>query len=226
MGKDARQEMTQACAQWRGDIGAYIVGALDSKAGADVRRHLRACANCRSEYEDLLPVRDWLTQVRGSNGSPVRRKLSGPVLRAVGPVRAKKSRRWLAAIPVAAAAASAVAASVLSILGSNGGVPVRPVFSASDQVTGVHARARLQATPAGTRILLSVKGLPADERCRLLAISRRDTDVAASWSALYDGTAKIIGTSAIARHRLTALRIESAGHKLLLVIRLTAERRG
>ncbi len=218
--------MTQACTQWRGDIGAYIVGALDSRAGADVRRHLRGCANCRSEYEELLPVRDWLTQVRGSNGSPARRKLGGPVLRAVGPARARKSRRWLAAIPVAAAAASAVAACVLSILGSNPGVPLRPVFTASDRATGVHGRARLQTTPAGTRILLSVEGLPADERCRLLAVSRRDTDVAASWSALYDGTAKIIGTSAIARHKLTALRIESAGHKLLLIIRLTTERPG
>lgn len=215
--------MSQACAQWRGDIGAYIVGALDSSASADVRRHLRACGNCRSEYEDLLPVRDWLTQVRGSNGSPVRRKLSGPVLRAVGPVRASKGRRWLAAIPLAVAA---VVVGVLGILGSHPTVPVRPVFRAADHATGVHAQARLQVTPAGTRISLSVKGLPAAERCRLLAISPSGTDVAASWSARYDGTARIIGTSAIPRRRLTALRIESAGHKRLLTIRLATERRG
>jgi len=84
--------MSQACARWRGDIGAYIVGALDEGASADVRRHLRTCANCRSEYEELLPVRDWLTQVRGTNGTAVRRKPGGPVLRAVKPVQERK--RW------------------------------------------------------------------------------------------------------------------------------------
>jgi hypothetical protein len=218
--------MSQACAQWRGDIGAYIVGALDSSAGADVRRHLRACANCRSEYEDLLPVRDWLTQVRGSNGSPVRRKLGGPVLRAVAPVRASKSRRWLAAIPIAGAAVAAVVVGVLSILGSNPAVPAPAVFRAADHATGVHAQARLQMTPAGTRISLSVKGLPAGERCRLLAISGGGNDVAASWSARYDGSAQVIGTSAIPWRRLTALQIESAGHKLLLIIRLATDHQG
>jgi Putative zinc-finger len=216
--------MTQACAQWRGDIGAYIVGALDSGASANVRRHLRACGSCRSEYEDLLPVRDWLTQVRGSNGSPVPRKLSGPVLRAVGPIRATKGRRWLAAIPIAGAAVAAVVVGALSILGSSPAVPVGAVFRAADHSTGVHARARMQSTPAGTRISLNVKGLPAGERCRLLAISPRGTDVAASWSARYDGTARVIGTSAIPRRRITALQIESAGHRLLLIIRLTAGR--
>jgi len=121
---------------------------------------------------------------------------------------------------------AAVVVGVLSILGSNPVVPVRPVFRAADQATGVHAQARLQATQAGTRIALSVRGLPADERCRLLAISRGDIDVAASWSARYDGTARVIGTSAIPRRKLTALQIESAGHKRLLIIWLTSDRPG
>jgi putative zinc finger protein len=213
--------MSQACARWRGDIGAYIVGALDSGASADVRRHLRACANCRGEYEDLLPVREWLTKVSGANGTAVRRKLGGPVLRAVNPIQGKTSRRWLAAIPVAAAAAAA-AIGVLTNLGSVSSVPD---FRAADHVTGVHGQARLQATPAGTRIRLTVSGLPADERCRLVAVSRRGTDVAASWSARYDGTARITGTSAIPEHQLTALRVESAGHRLLLIIRLASRPR-
>ena len=212
--------MTQACAQWRGDIGAYVVGGLDSGASADVRRHLRTCANCRSEYEDLLPVRDWLTKVRGTNGSAVRRKPGGPVLRAVGPVRAKKGRRWLAAIPVAAAAAA------IGVLTNMGSSPAVSGFRAADHATGVHGQARLQATPAGTRIVLTVRGLPADERCRLVAVSRGGADVAASWSARYDGTASIVGTSAIPEHRLTALRVESASHKLLLIITLASYRGG
>ncbi|MBO0772135.1 MAG: zf-HC2 domain-containing protein [Actinobacteria bacterium] len=52
--------MSQACASWRGDLGAYLVGALDREACAGVRRHLEICPACRAEYEELVPVRDWL----------------------------------------------------------------------------------------------------------------------------------------------------------------------
>jgi hypothetical protein len=211
--------MSQACARWRGDIGAYIVGALDSGASADVRRHLRTCGDCRSEYEDLLPVRDWLTTAPGANGPAVRRKLGGPVLRAVNPGQERKSRRWLAAVPVAAAAAA------FGVLMNLGSVPAVSAFRAADHVTGVHGQARLQATPAGTRIKLTISGLPADERCHLVAVSRRGTDVAASWSARYDGTARIIGISAIPEAQLSALRVESASHRLLLIIMLASRPR-
>ena len=210
--------MSQACGRWRGDIGAYIVGALDPASSARVRRHLRACEDCRSEYEDLLPVRAWLTQLSG-NGSPVKRRLSGPVLRAVGPVHTKAGRRWPA---TALAAAAAAAIAVFTNLGTN---PAMPSFQATDHATGVHGQARLRATATGTRINLTVSGLPADERCRLVAVSRRGADVAASWSARYDGTAKIIGTSGIPEHQLTALRVESSSHKLLLIITLASHRR-
>lgn len=47
---------TQACPGWRGDLGAYLVGALDPHACAAVRRHLGICAACEAEYEDLVPV--------------------------------------------------------------------------------------------------------------------------------------------------------------------------
>jgi len=56
--------MSPACPERHGDIGAYIVGALDLGTRADVRQHLAACTACRTEYEDLLPVRDWLSRLR------------------------------------------------------------------------------------------------------------------------------------------------------------------
>jgi len=52
--------MSQGCAEWRGDLGAYVIGALDREERAAMRRHLAACRACRDDYEDLLPVRDWL----------------------------------------------------------------------------------------------------------------------------------------------------------------------
>lgn len=52
--------MSHSCAPWRGDIGAYIVGALDSIAHDRIARHLAACAGCRTDYDELVPVRDSL----------------------------------------------------------------------------------------------------------------------------------------------------------------------
>ncbi len=54
------QETSQACPGWRGDLAAYLVGALDPHACAAVRRHLSACPACQAEYEDLVPVVDRL----------------------------------------------------------------------------------------------------------------------------------------------------------------------
>ena len=38
--------MSQACAEWHGEIGAYVVGALSPAEAGRVRRHLRGCAGC------------------------------------------------------------------------------------------------------------------------------------------------------------------------------------
>jgi len=52
--------MSHSCAQWRGEIGAYVVGALDDFARDRVSRHLAACAGCRADYDELVPVRTLL----------------------------------------------------------------------------------------------------------------------------------------------------------------------
>jgi len=62
--------MSHSCAQWRGDIGAYIVGALDGCARDRVTRHLAACAGCRADYGELVPVRDWLSLLALTAGGP------------------------------------------------------------------------------------------------------------------------------------------------------------
>jgi hypothetical protein len=122
-----------------------------------------------------------------------------------------------------AAIAVAAAMGVFAHTGTN---PVVAALRATDQATGVHGQARLHATPAGTRISLTVSGLRAGERCRLVAVSPRGSDVAASWSARYDGTARVVGTSGIPERRITALRVESASHRLLLIVRLASHRHG
>jgi len=56
--------MGQDCAKWRGDLGAYLLGALDGEESAAMRKHLADCAAGRVDYEYLLPVRSWLTSAR------------------------------------------------------------------------------------------------------------------------------------------------------------------
>ena len=61
--------MSQSCAEWRGDIGAYLVGALADGARARLIRHLETCAGCRMDYDDLVPVRGLLSQLAGPGGA-------------------------------------------------------------------------------------------------------------------------------------------------------------
>jgi hypothetical protein len=207
--------MTQACAMWRGDIGAYIVGALDTEAGARVRRHLRACRACREEYHDLVPVRGWLVLAgEPATGDHPGRSPLEPVPSLRGHAGGWLRRRWRPAATAAAAAVGGAAVAVAALSAH----PAAPAFRAFDRATGVHGQARLTGMPNGTEIDLTITGLPADVRCTLVVLSPAGRDVAGSWSAKYDGTAQVEGTTAIPVRQLTALRIETAARRLLLSI--------
>ncbi len=201
--------MSQSCAQWRGDIGAYLVGALDRPACDRVARHLAACAGCWVEYEELAPVRDWLSllAVTATGAEP------GSARPPAGQARAR--RWWPAACGALAAAAVVVAALV-----SPG--PSDLTFRAADSATGVTAHAQLHGTPTGTQIDLTATGLPRHQRCVLLAITNRGTDIAGSWDTTYDGTARVTGTSAFPVGQLTGLLIESDSGALLVSITIHA----
>jgi hypothetical protein len=116
------------------------------------------------------------------------------------------------------AAAVLVAAAFLAMMVISG--PPARSFRAVDSATGVSGRAQLHGTPAGTQIDLTASGLPAGERCILVAVARGGSDIAGTWGATYDGSARIAGTSAFPASQLTVLRIESDTGLLLLSIRV------
>jgi hypothetical protein len=97
------------------------------------------------------------------------------------------------------------------------GAPTR-TFRAADSATRVTADAQLHDTATGTQIDLTASGLPGHQRCILVAVTRGGTDIAGSWNATYDGSARITGTTAFPASQLTALRIESDIGILLLSI--------
>lgn len=206
--------MSHSCAQWRGDMGAYIVDALDGPARSRITRHLAGCPGCRADYEELAPVRDWLDVLappaRQRPGTQVPAQPAGKQ-----PAARRGARRWL---PAAGATLLAVVAATVAVLASPG-TPAR-TFRAVDRATGVSGYAQLHGTATGTQISLTASGLPRSERCILVAVSRDGSDIAGSWAAAYDGSARIAGTTAIHADRLTALRIESDTGVLLLRIRM------
>ena len=236
--------MSRSCAEWRGDIGAHIVGALDGPARARVRRHLAECAGCRADHDELVPVRVWLGRLASvgrwpetarawrpewpphaslpegplpkarsdSARVPGARPASQPTWRLRGS-RLRTRRRLLAA-----GVALAAAAAFLAVLVTSG--PLATSFRAVDRTTGVSGRAQLRGTPAGTEIDLAASGLPGGERCILVAVARGDADIAGTWNATYDGSARIAGMSAFPASHLTALCIESDSGRLLLSIRV------
>lgn len=222
--------MSHACAKWRGDIGAYVIGVLDDQERARVTRHLARCPGCRAEYDDLLPVRDWLARLAGTGAAPVpsvpmggaraplpwAQPANGTPLPEPRPawLHAKRSRTRRHSLAALATLAGAAAVAGLAVIFS----PSTPTYQALDRATGVQGRAQLHATPAGTRIDLTITGLPGGERCTLVAVSPGRTDIAGTWDETYDGPARVWGTSALRLGQLTALRVEMDTGKLLLRI--------
>jgi anti-sigma factor RsiW len=204
--------MSQACAEWNGDIGAYVVGALSPAEAGRMLRHLRGCAGCRANYQDLIPVRDWLDRLGPADGMPARQPLDRlPLEQGRRLWHRMPRRRWT----VAGAAIATAVVAVITVISAH---PAVPGFQAFDPATGVHGQASLRATPTATQIDLTVSGLPAGQRCILVTVSPAGTAIAGTWTARYGGTAQITGTSAIPRGQLTALRIEAPSHRLLLSI--------
>lgn len=242
--------MSHSCAQWRGEIGAYIVGALDGCARDRVTRHLAACAGCRADYDELVPVRDWLSLLARTAGAPEpgpARQPGRPLHNAPreGPLPPPRSHD--APVPGSCpgsasqgpaqptgklrairprtrrwlpAAGAALAAAAATAAVLLSSGAPARTFRAADSATGVSAHAQLHDTPAGTQIDLTASGLPGHERCILVAVTSSGTDIAGSWDAAYDGSAQITGTSAFPANQLTSLRIESDTGILLLSIRV------
>ena len=204
--------MSHSCAQWRGEIGAYVVDALDGSARDGVARHLTACADCRAEYDELVPVRSWLSLLAVAACGPE----SGPAEPPAGKLGARRprTRRWLLTAGFGLAAGAAAVAVLVSSTASD------RTFSAVDSATGVSGHAKLHGTPTGTQIDLAASGLPGGEGCILVAVTNAGSDIAGSWDATYGGLAQIAGTTAFPANQLTALRVESDTGILLLSIRV------
>ncbi len=181
------------CGQIRGELGVYVLGAIEPGERHRVGRHLACCPRCRDELAGLAGLPGLLGKIAADEAlrawsddagdSP-----RGPPLDAViGQVRRIRGRRRrLAAVAAGALLAGVAAATGLQVFQAPAGSPpdaAEPrwtgTFSAASPVTGAWAAVRYAAQPWGTELEVQVTGIRAGTRCRLVVTGAPGQDVAA-----------------------------------------------
>ncbi len=198
-------------------VGALVLGSLAPGERHRLQAHIDHCAVCANELADLADLPALLARV------PARQILSARVepseggfqrLRAAAATRRRDTWRLRTL---------AVAAAVVVLAGAGIGLtfqavhpPVRASVVTASAGT-VHARATLTGTDTGTQIVLSLTGVPAEQRCQLVAVAadgRRE--IASTWTATYTGAATVTGSSSLHPHGIHRLLVETLdGHTLL-----------
>lgn len=204
-------------------VGAYALGVLEPDEHERMRRHLGACPQCAADLDELALLTARLTAVPAAGVLPEGRQQVADEgayrrlrSRVVEEVR-RRRRTTLAAVAAAAlVAVSGVVAGVVA-LRSGDGPPERDVVTAA--AGAVHASAELTATHNGTRVVLTLGGVPADQQCRLVAVGRSGArQTASTWTATYDGDASVTGWLSLRPQDIDRLVIETLDGTALLTL--------
>jgi hypothetical protein len=82
------------------------------------------------------------------------------------------------------------------------------VATATDATTKVSATVALTPAPAGTALVLSLRGVAPGEHCELVAVGRDGRrETAATWVATYSGEAHVTGTTGLTVDRIDRLEV-------------------
>lgn len=201
-------------------LGAYVLGALDEADSQRVRIHLRDCAGCQREYDELLEVRTTLDRagaeaVLGAWPEPAAPvAVPSPTARGVGrgripstpgtPGTPGRRRGWIPRRRIGLAAAGALLVSVAGIGGfllgdNNSGTPSDTRAVATTGLYGISAAIRYHPEAWGTSMRVTMSNVPADYTCTLTAIGKDGrVEVASTWSSgPHGGTVTVPGAVAI-----------------------------
>lgn len=176
------------CRRRRELLGAHLLGQLESEEGAELRRHLESCPECRAEDAELRAVVNLLDEAKESDlaGSGSAAEAPPPELKekVVGKVFGGGGGRVPPSVPLAAAAALVVvvigAAALFAGLSDSGGPPglgdEEPISFGSPPA-GVAIEASVVAHTWGTELLMEAEGLE-DGEVYEVSIEREDGSVA------------------------------------------------
>jgi anti-sigma-K factor RskA len=162
-----------ACPDWQELLGGYALGALEPDEEEAVRRHLESCPDCRQAYEELAGVTralDTLDKIEPLPEPPpgleqaVLERFSQERRSAPADERSPASRWRPRALALAGAGAAAVAVALVlaGVFSSSSDEQSFGHVELRGDPAGAVARAQLHKAPAGTRVELSVDGMPPD----------------------------------------------------------------
>jgi anti-sigma factor RsiW len=183
---------TTACQHVRQSLGVYVLGAIDPAERAEVDAHLASCPDCRGELAGLAGLPALLGHVPAAEAARIagpdedERLAPGPDLAGDGgavdtltPLLARVAQRrrvtrWrnLAAAAAVVIVAGGAAAGAVSLTGSAAPRPPAAVaghwerVQATDPATRAHLVVRYAAQSWGTRLDVSVTGIPAGTTCQ------------------------------------------------------------
>ena len=195
---------TEACRDWRGDLGLEALGALEEPAHTALLAHLDGCADCRPTLAELtavagaLDLADLSRVGEGDEPAPPS-ELGDRILGRLQWERAvhRRRRRWGYVATAVGSAAALVVALVLSL--GSGGSPHGTVVALHSSQRGVHAEAVLFSQDTGTRVSLKIQGLDDHEWYWLWVTGSNGKRIAAGSFAASKATENLTMSAALTR---------------------------
>jgi hypothetical protein len=204
------------------DIGAFILGALDTDAEKRVREHLATCQECAAAHAELAGIPgllDLAVITGATEDEPLPPAIEERLLDRFARERIEKPsrRRWrprlaLGLSSALAGAAIAVATLVVGLdFQKNAGRPTSQYRLAFEKVgnapVSASARAGLRTTESGTVVRLWVKGLPSGDVYEVWCDAPGWSASAGTFRADSHGSAYVVLNTAARRGEYDAIRV-------------------
>lgn len=176
-----------------GDVGAYLLGALDEPEMTRFEEHLAECGQCARDLDDLSGLVPILEELRsdgiGYAEPPGGDAMLGHLLaRVAGERRGRKRRRLVAVAAAAVLVVGGPAVAVLTTSDSAGAPAAVPAFSldrhsATNAATGASAVVGITDKGWGTMVGLKLTGVRGPLTCSLIAVGTDGShQTVATWS--------------------------------------------
>ncbi len=173
----------ESCREWRGSLGAYVLGHLSEEERVGLEAHLEGCPSCSAELEQLsslvVPMSLANPDLFDTAPTPpagLARRVAG----AVGRERRARRRRRVG-YGLALVGASAATAAVLAIFVLGGATETGPEqhVSFASLPKGVKVSAGLIPNAFGTEIHMYVSGVNSGTLCRVYLLGRHGSRLSA-----------------------------------------------
>ncbi|TQN38114.1 putative zinc finger protein [Blastococcus colisei] len=171
------------------ELGAYVLGALESGEARQVEQHVSGCPVCAAELAELAPLPGLLDRVPRADLAPVGVAPSPELYERVAAAALRPRRR----VRLLLVAAAALAALVLGA-GATAWLTGEQQRTRSATAGPVEASVTASAEGGGSALDVTVAGLRAGETCTMVAVEDDgDRHPAGEWPASPDGDGRWVG---------------------------------